>query len=259
MRSIKRVLVAALIVLLAAGPASAQVSFVDVASGGLAGTTTTTVTIPAGTQTNDVLFLVVTSAAASGTGPDTPTDDDTGGNAWAAVTGGASTSGQLTTWWKRATGSTASKTITIANAVNCVAAVLTVYRNGEQTGDPYLNVSQEDNAGGDQIHAGFTATNNGAMINFGIATTSNDLAISAAQTATAPGALSIRANNQSTGGNDCAAFQASEVLNTAGATGNFSWTQTSATTRSVVWEIKPESVSSSKKCPGLLLGFQGCL
>ena len=197
-------------------------------------TTSFTVTIPSSTLTDDVLFLTVTNRGS--TADPTVTDDDTGGNAWAKVNAGLH-NGSL--WWKRATSGTASKTVTVSGLTNSSAGVLKVFSGALLTGNPYSNVSTEDNASANETHAGFTPDEADEMICAAIANYSNDLAVTALA-CTNPGVLS-QVEKLSTGGSDCgSAFGHALQIGGPTATGNFTWAQTDRANTSITWGIRQE-------------------
>ena len=195
-------------------------------------TTSFTVTIPSSTLTDDVLFLTVTNRGS--TADPSVTDNDTGGNAWAKVNAGAH-NGSL--WWKRATSGTASKTITVSGLTNSSSGVLKVFSGALATGNPYSNVVTEDNASGDETHAGFTPDEADEMICGEVGNYGNDNAVTSF-TCTNPGALS-QVEKLSTGGSDCgSAFGHALQAGGPTATGSFTWAQTNGATTSIVWGIR---------------------
>lgn len=207
------------------------ISFVDSAIPSANPTTSYTVTIPAGTQTDDILILSNTNRDAD-TDP-AVTDNDTGGNAWAKVGG----TGCGTVWWKRATSGTASKTITAGSQTGSCSGVLKVYR-GCRLGTPYENVTSEANASGNESHAAITPTRDGCMVVLCIANDSNDLATTT-HAATNPSTLSL-IEKLSTGGSDCSNGQAHGIqTGSAGSTGTLSWAQVDGASVSVVFDLMP--------------------
>jgi len=230
-----------------------------------AGTTSTTVTIPATVQAGDVLYLTVTSRDhTSGTGKATVSDNDTGGNAWAEMASSTNRKGYV--FWKRATSGTAGKTITVSGGVGSTCATVSAYYNVIESGNPYANASAQDNTSGTESHSGFTPSNNNSMICLSVCDAGNDTnTITSPQTATSPGALTQRSRAQSTGGSDCAATHLSAPqVGSAGATGNFTWSQTNAVTASIVWAIPPEvtvsaSATAAQTLPGIDQAASGAL
>jgi hypothetical protein len=210
-----------------------------------AGTTTCTVTIPASVQTDDLLFLVAGSRDATGTDP-TVSDDDTGGNSWAKA--GGSSTGTITVWWKRATSGTASKTITIADAVGSCTGVVSAYSGGDTGSTPYEQLSVEEDS--DSLHASITPTSDGSMVCL-LTEAFNDTSITVGPNATSPATLTIRGQGLSTGGNDMAVSFSSEVQSPAGATGQFSWTQVSDAA-SIAFAIKPSVAGGGGGGPRML-------
>jgi len=229
-----------LIGLLVTVPAGAQVTHVGAANGSANPTTSFTVTIPAGTQTDDLLWLTVTNKDGAGVSPSVA-DDDSGGNAWARIANDANYKASL--WWKRATASTASKTITVTGLIDSSSGVLTVDRGGDTGATPYEGLTIEES---DTPHAGFTTTRNGTMIHLATIHATNDITVADQTTATSPGALTERGEHLSTGGTDSSNTQASEQQATAGATGNFSWTAV-ATSFSIVWATLPIQTADTRR------------
>jgi hypothetical protein len=203
-------------------------------------TSSATVTIPAGTQTGDDLYLQITGRARFGneTGP-TVTDNDTGGNTWTMIAESTDNRRRGTVWHKKATSATASKTITItdAAATPTLAAGVAVYRGGHST--PTTNMTVEEDLSGDSTHAGFTPDHANSMICLGICHQNNDTTTSAQATATSPGALTERFDTGTTG-NECATSHASELQSGGpSATGNFTWTIAAGLGWSFTWAIRP--------------------
>jgi len=213
------------------------VAHVASAVSGTLGTTTCTITIPAGTATDDDLYVqVAINENAANSLSVTCTDDDSGGNTWTLICRGTNDNSFL--FWKKATSATASKTITIAGAQDTVCAGVAVYR-GAASGNPTTNLSYEDNASGNETHAALTPISSGSMICLAVFNQTNDLLVTS-PACTDPGALSARFEATSTGGADCQTVHAS-ALQSAGptATGAFTWAQTNAATESMSWAIKP--------------------
>jgi hypothetical protein len=220
------------------------VSYVNNALGGTATTTSFSITLPA-TAANDIIVLEYThrdtgDATLGGTysGPAFTEKHD---QQYAASTFSAKT------LWSRATGNHSGQTVTGSSLTNSCAAIVTVYRDALTSGDPLVDATivGEQNASGDATNAQITTSSPGAMVCLVVAN-SPDLAISA-QACTSPGALTERAEVLSTGGTDTSIAHASAVKTTAGATGNFTWTQTAAANGSWAYAIKPQSAASTTK------------
>jgi len=225
------------------------------AVGGTNPTTTTTITIPAATATDDVIFLAFTSRDhLAGTGQPTVTDNDTGGNAWASVTNSTDRKAQL--WWKRATSATASKTVTIAGAVGSLSAVLSVFSGASKATVPWANLTLETNASGDESHASITPTRPDAMTVLHVFNYANDNASSSQSQATG-GAMTERGDHLSTGGSDCATSTAT-LAQTGGptATGAITWAQTNGATYSIVYSIHPLVANLTAAAGAFTLGGQ---
>lgn len=198
-------------------------------------TTGFTVTAPSQVVTDDVLFLSLTSRDSTGAGTLSVTDNDTGGNAWAKI--GNSTDHKITLWYKRATSGTASKTVTVANAVGSTAGVLKAFSGATATETPYTNVVVETNASGDEAHAAFTPANPNSMVCAAVANYANDNAVSTLAFATLGSTTATE--KLSTGGSDCGnIFGHALQAGAAADTGALSWAQTNGATYSMTWAIK---------------------
>lgn len=125
-------------------------------------TTSCTITIPATVGSWNDLYCVVSSCSAAVSL--TCTDNDSWGNTWTEI---SETSDKAYIFWKKATSATASKTITIANAVDAVAAGMSAFRWGISW-NPTTNISEESNSSWDETHNGFTPDESGSMICFAV-------------------------------------------------------------------------------------------
>lgn len=202
-------------------------------------TTTGTVTIPA-VNTNDDLFLGITSRGhTSGDAYPGVTDNDAGGNTWTRLFD-ADTTRKGTLWWKKATGSSSAKVITITGAITTLSGGLGAFRGGLLAGNPATDLSGEANLSADTTHAGFTPSFANEMIALIVFNSSQAAAVSA-QTCTNPGALTQVTDHQNPGASG-AAFNLSVALQSGGptATGNFTWTQSNLGTKSIVFAIRAE-------------------
>jgi hypothetical protein len=191
-------------------------------------------------QTGDDCYVVVLSRGhLSGTAYPTVTDDDTGGNSWNRLTETAANR-KCTLWHKKATGSTASKTVTVAGCVDSSAGGLSAYSGGHAI-SPTTNLAGQQNLSGTETHPGFTPDSANSEICL-VVCTDNDTTTITAQACTDPGSLGERWEMSSTGGSDCSASLAS-ATQTGGptATGNFTWTQTDTVSHSIAWAIRPAS------------------
>lgn len=200
-------------------------------------TTSFTVTIDAAVVRNDVLYLLVASRDSTGAGTLAVTDNDTGGNTWTKIA--ASDDHKLSLWFKRATIATASKTVTVSNAVGSTAGVLKAF-SGASLSTPHSNIFIKANASGVETHPGFTPILRDTMICAGIVNYNNDNAVTSLSFATLGAATMTE--KLSTGGSDCAAAFG-HVLQTAAvapATGTLTWAQTDGPTYSITWNIRPE-------------------
>ncbi len=206
-------------------------------------TTSFTVTIPASVLTDDDLYVFVCSRDhTAATAYPTVTDNDTGGNTWTRIA--ESTDRKATLWRKKATSGSASKTVTVSGCVGSASGGISAYSGGA-SGDPTTNIAVEDNASGDESHAGFTPSFADSMICLAVFNTGNDNAVTVLA-CTNPGTLEPeRFEKLSTGGSDCATIHGS-ALQSGGptATGSFTWAQTNGTTKSIVFAIKPALIVS---------------
>lgn len=125
-------------------------------------TTSCTITIPATVGAWNDLYCVVSSGSAAVSL--TCTDDDSWGNTRTEI---SETSDKAYVFWKKATSATASKTITIANAVGSVSAGMSAFRWGISW-NPTTNISEESNSSWDETHNWFTPDEAGSMICFAI-------------------------------------------------------------------------------------------
>lgn len=192
------------------------------------------VTIPSAVVAGDVGFITVTSRDNLNPllGP-TISDNDTGGNAWAVLL--QSLDGKATTWWKRATSGTASKSVTIASAVGSCSGVMKWFSGVDAGATPYTNAVEESNASGDESHAGFTP-GTGSMCCAAVFNYNNDNSVTNLSFATI--GLTTATEKTSNAGNDCANIFGHAPLSSA-STGTLTWSQTDGVTYSHVWAIKP--------------------
>lgn len=216
----------------------------SVASGTTNPTTTFTVTIPASTATGDSLFCQVTSRDHTAVDAyPTVVDTDSGGNTWLKI--GESTDRKATLWWKRATSATASKVITVAGCIGSCSGGVSVYQNAATSVTPYTNIVVEDNASGNETHAGFTPTYLGSAICLGVFNTANDNAVISESTVNF-GVMAKGWEKLSTGGLDSACTHAFlDGTETPGGTGAITWAQTDGTTKSITWAVRPEDVGAT--------------
>jgi hypothetical protein len=197
-----------------------------------------TITIPAGVQTDDVLYVSVT-AGPSSISSVAVVDDDSGGNPWtlfATITDIVSR-----VYYKLATSATASKTITVSSSGGGtrISAILDAY-SGADTSSPHDAVVGEANASSDESSTGFTPSVANCFIHCSIFSVDNDSAI-ASVSCTDPGALTSRQFADTTSGIDCSVGSFS-ALQSGGpsATGTVSYSLTpDATSRTALWAVKP--------------------
>lgn len=203
-------------------------------------TTGGTVTIPASVVSGHDLFLHLNSRNHnSGTAYPTVTDND--GGTWTRIH--ETSTRQGTIWHRKATSATASKTITVAGCVSQCAATLEVYSGGDTV--PYTNFSVEDNAAGDESHAGFTPSAADSMVVVSIFYMGDDHTTTNFE-ASNPATLTKRTENVNTG---CAVVTASaKQTGAAAATGTFTWEPDSAaTSKSIVYAIKPAAANPATR------------
>jgi hypothetical protein len=206
------------------------------------GNTTTSVTlvIPASTVANDIVVASFTNGGATA---DPTVADNEGAGTWAKILSGNNGTSNLSVWWKRASSSTAGKTITGSVFTNSCTGGASVYSGCKLSGNPYGGQTYESNASGDESHASITPTVNGSMVCLTVGQ-APDLATST-QAATSPAVLIERTEHLSTGGADSAVMHASEVQVTAGATGALTWAQNNQATMSIAWYMIPEVAATA--------------
>jgi hypothetical protein len=209
-------------------------------------TTGFNVTIDAAVQSGDVLFLAVTNRDAANFFTATVTDNDTGGNTWDWA--GYTRDGKAVLYWKRATGSTASKTVTVASAVGSCSGVLKAFSGAiAAPAIPFADIVIESNASANETHAGFTPTLPDSMVCAAVFNYGNDNAVTSLSFATL-GATTMT-EKTSTGGSDSGcAF--GHVLQSGGpaATGALTWAQTDGTTYSFTWSIIDAAATGILAC-----------
>jgi hypothetical protein len=215
------------------------VSFVSNALGASNSTTSFSITLPT-TAAGDILILEFTHRG-TGDGTIGGTSVTSGGLTWnikhSQLYATSTFSGK--TYWTRATGNHSGQTVTGSGLTNSCAAIVTVYRGALASGDPLADATivGEDNASGNETQAQITTATAGSWVVLVVAN-SPDVAVTS-QSCTSPGALTLRAERESTGGTDTAIAHASAEKATAGATGAFTWAQTDGISGSWAYAIKP--------------------
>lgn len=200
-------------------------------------TTGFTLVINAGVQANDICVIGITNR--DGTANPTCVDNE-GAGTWTRITTvNAATNGSLSIWWKRASANTASKTITVGGCTGSASGVVMPFRGASLAASPFGTAVGEPNASGNELQAGIVTARNGSAVIHLIACTSNDTLAPGNRTATAPTTITEDGEGVSSGGSDCSMSFASDVLSTAGATGNISWAQTDGTGASLAIELLP--------------------
>jgi hypothetical protein len=203
-------------------------------------TTSFTITVPA-CQVDDLLEVTFLSRDhTSGTAHPTVSDDQSGTPGWTQA--GFSSERQAHVFWRRATSGVAGSTITVSGCVGSSCGGLRVIRGALASGDPYADFVWEENASGNETHAGFTPTHNNSLVNFMVANDTNDTLTVTNMAAATLGTFEPEDyTDLSTGGNDCAIYVSGRGQSgTATGTGNFTWSQTNATTISGTWAIRPK-------------------
>lgn len=217
----------------------------SIATAGVNPTTSFTVTIGP-CEANDLVVVNATSTNHSASDATaTITDTDSGGNSYDLIKADASKKAYA--WYKRATSATSGKVITVAGCKSASAGGATVYSGVLSSGTPYTNQGYEDNASGNETHAGFTPTNADSMLHFSVHPfSSSSTVVSVA--CTTPGALTQRFEHRSTagsqGGATCTAWSVAQSGGPT-ATGNFTWSQSNCATKSIVFALIPEPASTT--------------
>lgn len=207
-------------------------------------TTSFTITIPT-VQTGDLLIFACTNRDAT----TTPSVADNDSGNWVRKTSGSSKGGL---WYRYATSATSGKTLTAGGTTaftGSCTGVLVVLRGAVTSGDPFDKYTLEDNASGNETHAGITPDFDGCWIGLAVHNDSNDNSVTNSAT-TSPGSLTEGNEKLSTGGSDCATSLRGLVQATKGATGNATWSQTDGTTVSQLFAVKPpDTVTVSAAAP----------
>lgn len=115
---------------------------------------TATVTAASGPTDGDIVFAHNTNA--DSTDDPTITDDSADGLPWNKA---GTTTLNASLWWKRLSGGDWGSTdvvVTSADNTGASSLVVSVFRGGQSSGDPYDNLSVESNASGNETHAQIT-------------------------------------------------------------------------------------------------------
>lgn len=213
--------------------------------------TSFTVTIPSDVVTGDDLYVFGISRNATDAAPTamTCTDDDSGGNAWTLVGSAhaAGDNGTTAVWWKKATSATASKTVTVANALDSTSGGIVAVSGALASGDPTTNMTTSDQVGGVESVAGFTPDYADSLIIFCIGCRGPETPTVAA--CTDPGDLEPELwLAQSTAGADVTITTFARVQ-TGGptATGNFTWSQANRTTFAIRFAVRPAVTGNRRR------------
>jgi hypothetical protein len=183
------------------------------------------ISIPVTTESGDDLYCFITSRDhTNGLAYPTCTDNESGGNVFEVVSATGNRRGTI--YWKKATGVTAGKTITVAGAVGACAAGVSVYRNALPTGNPISNVNFSSVNTTNPVVPGFTPDVQNSMIGIAVFNYEDDVAISAISCLPPLGSLTSRFQMLSTGTKSCAVIHASSLQTTGlSGTGDFTWVQ----------------------------------
>ena len=217
------------------------VSYINSALGGVATTTSFSITLPT-TAADDVLTLEYVHRG-TGAGTLGGTSISTGGLTWtqkhSQLFASSTFSGR--TVWTRTTGDHAGQTITGSGLTNSCAAIVTQYRGALASGDPLTGATivGEQNASGNETQAEIVTTVAGCWVVFCVANSPDFNATN--QRCTFPGFLPQRSEVLSTGGTDTSIMHASQEMATAGATGAFTWDQTDSASGSWAYAIVPQA------------------
>jgi hypothetical protein len=208
-------------------------------------TTSTSITIPATVNNNDIITVSAVNAGATATGS---ISDNSGVGSWSNGTDGgqvATANGNTmagTVWWKRITNQTSerSATISISGMTDSTCANLGIYRGCVTSGSPIDGTPVgEANASANNTQAGITTLTDNAMVCLSIFYSDNTN-VTTAHAATSPASLTERAEITSSGGADSGISHASAIKTTAGATGNFTWSPgTNQISISIAFALKP--------------------
>jgi hypothetical protein len=207
-------------------------------------TTTFAITIPT-VATGDLLIVACTNRDAT----TTPSMVDNDGGTWTRKTSATSKGGL---WYRYATSATSAKTITAGGTTaftGSCSGVLIVLRGTPGIGDPFEQYTLEDNLTTDKTHGQITTVADGCWVGLAVSVVTNDDAVTNSAT-TSPGSLTEGNEKLSTGGLDCGTSIKGLAKATAGATGNATWTQASATTVSQLFAVRPSSAGSATALGG---------
>lgn len=203
----------------------------------LTNTTTFYIRMAGDLADRDMFAFAISRDSTSGSADVTCTDDS-GVGSWTLLT--SDSDKKLWAWWKRGTAADVGARLTIADAVGSVTGGLVWTKNTNgAAGNPVTDVSLESNASGDETHAGFTPTNDGSIIFFVVGDYTNDTNTVTNMAAATLGVMEPKwFEAWSTGGSDCLISVTARYL-PSGATGDFTWSQSNTTTKSVVFAVAP--------------------
>lgn len=203
-------------------------------------TTSVTLVIPSTVLSGHILVAAFVNRDA--TADPTVTDNDTGGNTWSRLASqSASGNGAISVWYKRATHTTFSKTVTASGFTNSSAGGLTPFIGASQEANPFLGttVVGAANASADVTQPEIVVAEGGSMVFLVVGATSNDNLNVATQASADPVSLTEQFEDVSTAGSDCSIALACAVKTAAGATGAFTWTMSNGTTASMAFALRP--------------------
>lgn len=159
--------------------------------------------------------------------------DDGGGNSWSSNLSG-DTDRKVYLWEKEGTEADVGAMVTISGAVGSLSAQVHVYDGVGAIED----VSLETNASGNETHASLDPTTDGSLVGLVVADYANDTNAVTSPSGATSGAMAIVGESLSSGGSDCRLTVAVDLV-ASGATGSVTWSQTNATTKSILFSLPP--------------------
>jgi hypothetical protein len=203
-------------------------------------TTFVTLVIPASVLPEHWLVAVFVNRDA--TASPTVVDTDTGGAPWSLLAAqNAATNGAISAWYKKASHTTAGKTISATGFTGSCAGGVTAFSGASPEANPFLGTTivGESNASGNETQAEIVVVEDGSMVLLVVGCTSNDTLAVASQAATDPSSLAEQFEDVSSGGGDCSIALACALKAAAGGTGAFTWGQTDGTGASLAFALRP--------------------
>jgi hypothetical protein len=184
-------------------------------------TTEFTISVTTDVLANDILILSCTNRDST-SDPSTPTDNESGGNAWAKIISGNTGASNASVWWKRVVAdNTSTITVTGSGFTGSCAAVLSIYRGCSTAATPYEDAATETNTSGiNYANSSGAVSPSEANCLVCLSVFNGTYGISTSvQAATYPSSLDERGDHLNTGGDDCGCSHASKVKSTSGSTG----------------------------------------